>query len=75
MWLFTMIYTCEVCVAVQCSLHVRFVSLLDVMCSMRFVSLFTVMCISEAYVTSLWCAQVRFVSLFTVVCTYEVCVW
>ena len=74
MWLFTMIYTCKVYVSVQCSLHVRFVSLLAVMCSMGCVSLFAVMCISEAYVTSLWRAQVRFLSLYTVVCTYEVCV-
>jgi hypothetical protein len=74
-WLFTMIYTCKVYVAVHCSLHMRFVSLLAVMYNMRFVSLFAVMCISEAYVTSLWCAQVMFVSLFAVVCTYEVCVF
>jgi hypothetical protein len=61
-WLFTMIYTCEVCVALQCSLHARFVSLLAVMCSMRFVSLccnmhkwglydFTVVCWSQVCVT------------------------
>ena len=58
MWLFTMIYTCKVYVAVQCSLHVRFVSLLAVMCSMRCVSLFAVICISD----------------FTVVCSSQVCV-